>query len=457
MKKLLKNSVLIIFCLVALVYLTGFYFFCYYFMPKTEVNGIRLDFTKKSDIRQSYENFYKNYELNVEKRDGNIKIKAPDFSYTNELAKDQVVKQNPFYWPIYLLMSKEYTLETINDYDADKLENLIDTKIANNKELIEPEDAKIVFNEKKNKFEIEKEKIGNKVNKQKLKDEILKSFESGDKKLNLEDKDLYYKPLILSDDERLNNLCHQKNNLSSITITYNFKDRQEELKGESLVNLYSENSEGLLVPNIESVKDYIKYLSGKYDTFRTDRNFYATGIGSIVVKGGIYGWLTDIDASTDQLIKLLEKVEDASIEPVYKLTAVDRGLNDLGNSYVEIDLGRQHMWLYKEGELVIESEIVSGNPNQGNATPVGTGKIWSRETDRFLTGDGWKSHVNYWLPFNWSGCGIHDSSWRSEYGKDIYKRNGSHGCVNTPPKLMSTFYNNTFKGMPVVVYDSSKN
>ena len=157
------------------------------------------------------------------------------------------------------------------------------------------------------------------------------------------------------------------------------------------------------------------------------------------------------------MIKLLEKVEDASIEPVYKLTAVDRGLNDLGNSYVEIDLGRQHMWLYKEGELVIESEIVSGNPNQGNATPVGTGKIWSRETDRFLTGDGWKSHVNYWLPFNWSGCGIHDSSWRSEYGKDIYKRNGFHGCVNTPPKLMSTFYNNTFKGMPVVVYDSSKN
>src|SRR5699024_5856960 len=122
----------------------------------------------------------------------------------------------------------------------------------------------------------------------------------------------------------------------------------------------------------------------------------------------------------EELVKALEGTKTVEIKPQYKLDAQSRKVNDIGNSYVEIDIARQHMWIYRDGNLVLETDIVTGNPNKGNGTPTGVGKIWSRERDRYLSGEGYKSHVNYWLPFNWSGCGIHDSSWRSDYGKNIY-------------------------------------
>jgi lipoprotein-anchoring transpeptidase ErfK/SrfK len=48
--------------------------------------------------------------------------------------------------------------------------------------------------------------------------------------------------------------------------------------------------------------------------------------------------------------------------------------------------------------------------------------------------------------------GLHDSSWRSEYGGDIYISDGSHGCVNTPLEAIATIYANIWEGVPVIVY-----
>ena len=453
MKKFFRASIVLIVLLLATVYLSGFYFFAYHFFPKTTINGKDFGFTRRSDLYENYKSYYDNYNLKLIKKDGSLKINPKDIDYVDTLDQGQFVDQNPFYWFLYILVPRDESLQARINYNEDKLEEIIDKNFVNIDNLIEPEDAQIVY--EKDKYKIKKEVEGNKVNIKKLKEEIIKSFKSADKKLNLEEKDLYIKPYILSDDKRLNSILEQKNKLNSFKITYDFKDRQEVLEKDELVSLYVDNGEGLLVPDPVKAEDYIRMLASKYDTFKGERVFNATDIGPVTVRGGIYGWSTDILKSTEELIKALENTEDVTLTPSYRLEAIDRGLNDLGNSYVEIDLGRQHMWLYKDSKLVVDTPIVSGNPSQGNGTPTGTGKIWSRERDRYLTGDGWRSFVGYWLPFNWSGCGIHDSSWRSDYGKDIYLTNGSHGCVNTPPNLMGVFYNNTFHGMPVVVYDSN--
>lgn len=139
----------------------------------------------------------------------------------------------------------------------------------------------------------------------------------------------------------------------------------------------------------------------------------------------------------------------------YKLEASQYGPNDIGRKYLEIDLARQHMWYYEDGKLIIESDVVTGNPSKNNGTPTGTGRIWSKERDRFLSGEDYKSHVNYWMPFNWSGCGLHDATWRNKFGGQIYKVAGSHGCVNTPPENMKLFFEKIPLNTPVVVYDSS--
>ena len=38
------------------------------------------------------------------------------------------------------------------------------------------------------------------------------------------------------------------------------------------------------------------------------------------------------------------------------------------------------------------------------------------------------------------------------FGKEIYKTNGSHGCVNTPYEAVKTLFEIVKTGTPVVVY-----
>ena len=139
-------------------------------------------------------------------------------------------------------------------------------------------------------------------------------------------------------------------------------------------------------------------------------------------------------------------------EPEYSHYAKSRKKNDIGDTYVEVDLGSQHMWFYKNGETVVSTPVVTGNTSLGRGTPTGVYYILYKTTNYTLTGQGYASPVDYWLPFTHSGVGIHDSSWRSSYGGSIYTYDGSHGCVNTPYDAVKTIYNNIESTYPVVVH-----
>ena len=122
----------------------------------------------------------------------------------------------------------------------------------------------------------------------------------------------------------------------------------------------------------------------------------------------------------------------------------------VGDTYIEVSIDQQHMWAYKDGRQVVTTEVVTGNYGTHD-TPTGYYEIEYKDTDTYLVGDTWNSHVDYWMPF-YGGYGIHDSDWRSEYGNPIYKGDGSHGCVNTPIGAMSKLYDNMPTGTPVIIY-----
>ena len=451
MKKFIKISFVFLLMIVVLVYLIGFYIFSNYFYPKTYVNGKNLGLTKITDLKKNYE--LKNINLTIISKEGKDVINPVDFKFSDKLNSRAEVKQVPISWFVSMFFEHRYDTEHSFNYDEDEFNKIYDNLKFVKAEKIPSQDAYIAY--ENNKFLIKKEILGNELIVKDIKSNILKSFESGSNILDLEKEDLYIKPKIYSDSPILEKELSQKNKLANLKVTYNFSDRKEILEGDKLVDLYTSDINGDLYPNRDKIKAYIYYLSDKYDTFKSDRIFYATGIGYVSVKGGIYGWSTDIEKSTDELLKILESKESKEIEPIYKLTAKNRGLNDIGNTYIEIDLARQTMWLYKEGNLIVSTPIVSGNVSKGFATPTGTGKIWSREKNRYLTGQDYNSLVSYWMPFNWSGCGLHDSSWRSDYGKDIYLQHGSHGCINTPPDIMPLIFDNALNGTAVVVYDSN--
>ncbi|MDO5715304.1 MAG: L,D-transpeptidase family protein [Tissierellia bacterium] len=452
MKRTFKYMIIFLLFFLVMIYGIGVYFFTSYFMPKTTINGKDMSLTKISNLDQNYKNLWKDFSLEIISKESKELLPAQSFDYEDSLTPGQRVEQNPLYWFLASLYHKDYTLDHKVNYDPVKFKKAVDQLQVIQNSMVPPKNAELIYDGEN--YVIQKEVEGNTVEREKLEKALLLHLAEESPKVNLEEEDIYLRPTVYFDDEHLNSLKAQYDHLNSFQLTYDFEDRQEILKGPKLIDLYRENEEGLMVPDVEKVRNYVKDLAAKYDTFRTNRQFQGTGIGKVLVPGGIYGWLTDIDATTDHLTKALEKTGTEKLTPIYKLDAVSRKTDDIGSSYIEIDLARQRLWLYREGELVLETPVVTGNPSQGNGTPTGTGKIWSRERDRFLTGEDYKSYVHFWLPFNWSGCGVHDANWRSNFGGDIYKWNGSHGCVNTPPSVMKKLYDSTFYGMPVVVYDS---
>ena len=151
------------------------------------------------------------------------------------------------------------------------------------------------------------------------------------------------------------------------------------------------------------------------------------------------------------LTENIKNGETVEKEPEYYQRAAVYGDNDYGNTYVEVDLKNQHMYFYKSGSLVLESDCVTGNPNRGNGTPKGTYGITYKEREATLVGEDYETPVEYWMPFN-GNIGLHDASWRNEFGGNIYKESGSHGCVNLPPSVAKQLYEVISKGDPVFVY-----
>ena len=108
---------------------------------------------------------------------------------------------------------------------------------------------------------------------------------------------------------------------------------------------------------------------------------------------------------------------------------------------------------------MLKSDFVSGKESDPTRlTPSGTYYIYNKERNRVLRGTKqpngkyeYESPVSYWMPFN-KGIGLHDASWRSTFGRDIYINSGSHGCINLPTGFAGSLYSQIYVNLPVVVY-----
>ena len=161
----------------------------------------------------------------------------------------------------------------------------------------------------------------------------------------------------------------------------------------------------------------------------------------------------DRDATAAQLLSAIREKQTGTIEPVHMYTSFDRSSKDIGSTYGEICSKQQEMWCYKNGELVVETPVVTGNPSKGNATP--SGGVWAidaKQQKAALVGAVYRQPVEYWVPFN-GNIGIHDLQSRYWFGSTIYLTNGSHGCVNTPLDAVKQIYETVEVGTPVVVYE----
>lgn len=205
---------------------------------------------------------------------------------------------------------------------------------------------------------------------------------------------------------------------------------------------------------MDAIYEYVYQLAEKYDTVEKPREFVTHSGSTISVEGGYYGWLIDQEAEATQLLEAIENGTQGIRYAAFAQTAVSWENSDLGDTYVEIDLGGQHVWMYEDGEEIVSTDCVSGTMSKSDCvTPAGTYTLYYKESPSVLKGENneYETEVKYWMPFN-GGIGLHDATWRSSFGGEIYKNSGSHGCINLPLKAAEEIYEHVYDGIPIICY-----
>ncbi len=251
-------------------------------------------------------------------------------------------------------------------------------------------------------------------------------------------------------DEALKTACESMNRYVGTKITYKFGDRSETLSGNEIHNWLTVNGTSVGVSEAKAA-EYVKNLASAYNTAYKPKTLKTSYGKNVTITTGSYGWKIDQTKETAALVSLIKNGEQTSREPEYSQKAASRSGNDYGNTYVEINLTAQHLYFYVDGKLLVQSDFVSGNAAKGWSTPAGAYALTYKQRNATLKGQGYATPVSYWMPFN-GGIGLHDANWRKTFGGTIYKNKGSHGCINLPPAVAKTIYENISAGDPVLCY-----
>ena len=458
MKRKLKYALLGIVMIVHVVLVINEAFVLYFMnhlQYGTYINGMNVGGWTVVKAKAILEEPAKAYELVLQERgDKEEKLLGSEIGLYYEMG-DQIQNikktQYPYWWLKGLWSTSEHEIDIERKYDEALLEEKInDLECLIKENNIAPENAGLEL--KGGRYEIIEGNPGSLVKKDILVEKIEESVVNAEDVLSLEDSACYEEAKITVDDEGLKAKREALNQYVSSVITYNFGDRQEILSGERINEWISIDDSNTVTLDEEAVKEYVDTLAETYDTVYDTRKFNTSVGTTVTIVGGDYGWKIDRQGECKALIDLLKTGnQQVTRTPVYAQEGVCRNQNDIGNSYVEINLSRQYLWFYRDGKLVTEGSIVSGTGTNSCATPAGTYKLAYKKKNAVLRGPGYACPVSYWMPFN-GGIGIHDATWRGAFGGSIYVYNGSHGCINTPLSMAKAIFGQIETGMPVVCY-----
>lgn len=458
LNRAIKNKVIgkifiFLFSIILIYLLCSIYFINHLFI-NTKVNGIDLSLRKYNEINEVFYNSINGYSINIVGRDGRSEIiDGKDIEITfnkKDIKKEIKSQQNPIMWGSSLILKKEYYIEDLIDYNKYKLDEIIDKLDILTKNIEKP--INVSFKYLDGIYVIEPEVYGNKIDKEKLKKALSNSIYKGDAVINLNENQCYEEPAFTSVSEKTMETEEVLNKYISTKITYLFGENKEVLDDKIIKDWLSVNEDLDVVLDEKALNEYITSLCNKYNTVGISREFKTSTGKTIEVEGGYYGWKINSTAEKKLLNDYIKLGAIIEKEPLYSQEGLYRNEDDIGNTYVEINISRQYMWFYKEGKVIAEGGVVTGDPRKGYSTLKGTYMINYKQKDAVLRGPGYEAKVNYWMPFN-GNIGIHDASWRSSFSYNIYQNNGTHGCVNSPLSLAKKIYENIEAGTPVICYE----
>lgn len=428
------------------------YYIKTHFLAETEIGGVTCEFLTEEEAIE---------KINLEKGQqtvtfefSNGKIYEASLSQFDIRINEQYITQIFEKQHLDYNEARKYDTDGFFSVDTKKIKSFLKSiPELQEKNMVQPQNAYIEWNEEK--FAIQEEILGSVIDFKEAFDLALKSIEKDEEQVNFMNiTDIM--PSVLKKD--LQSELSELNSILNSSITFELSDGSTVTLGHDTIKswIYQEEN-GKYAFDIENgVSEFVKELATAVDIANSSMQFPATNLEkpvtiSIPIETRAQ---VDIEKEIAEIKNLLGNSEALCVKPIY-----DRELlSEMLENYIEIDLSRQSVWAYTNGELLVETQCVTGNVQEGYNTPTGIFFLIEKARNVDLKGynkDGsmYSSFVNYWMRF-YRGYGLHDALWRSNFGGNIYLTNGSHGCINLPFDKATQIYEVIDNTMPIIIYKS---
>ncbi len=445
-----------------IIYLLGIIFFGTHFYFHTNIGGKNYSLRNKKSLKEEISKTPMDIDITlVGKDDRSLAFNSNDVGMSYKLDEEMLSVDANYIgaikWPVYIFKSNNRPASAMVDYDVSKLMSFLSKQaIFKNHGAIAPESAYIGnYDQTSNTVTIVPEKEGTILDMKNTLAAFEEAFEditvdSKELRIDLAETGCYKEPAVKADNEQLLQSLDKANEYLKAEVIYDLNDGSETVKGAEIARwLVTNKTEVELDPQL--VRNYVEYLASTYDTYNRFFNFTCADGSVRTIRRYDYGWKIDVDGEVDQLISDIESGLHTEREPLYSSKGYIKGQNDIGGSYVEVNMTAQHLYLWVNGEITLEAPVVTGDMATDCATPMGIFGIKFKKEDTILRGPTWEDHVYYWMPF-YQNYGMHDATWREEFGGDIFTNNGSHGCVNLPLDHAGVIYNTVAENYPVICY-----
>lgn len=448
----------------AAVYIGFAVYFGSHFIFYTTINGTDFSMKSVAQVEEYMEKQVADYALTLEESDGGKEVingSSISLEYVpGDELKKLVKKQNNFLWIEALWKHPEIEAAVGVKYN----EEALTTEIGKLQCLVaENQTASIDAHPefKDTEFVIVPEVIGTQIDTEKFNAAVKEAINGFQSTLNLSEAECYIKPRFFEDAPEVAAARDAMNSYLGASITYDFTPNTEVVDSTVISQWVKVDADMNVTFDQDAVKAYIASLAEKYDTLGKARQFTAANGNVVTVEGGTYGWQIDQEAEYAALTANIQNAETVTREPAYSSRAATHDAMDMGNTYVEVDITNQHMWYFQNGQVAMDTAVVTGAPTRGRSTPAGVFSILEMMRNKTLKGNivpetgkpEYETPVAYWMRVTWSGVGFHDATWQSSFGGNRYRNGaGSHGCINMPYNQAANLYSMLSVGTPVVIH-----
>lgn len=458
----ITGGVLAVICL---IYVAISVYFMSHFFVNTKINGKNFSGKTASDVEKYLQTNIKDYKLTILENEGRqdvisgseIGLEYRAGTETEKLLKDQ----NGFAWPKAFFTENSRKVSVNVSYNEESLNQRISQLSCLQTEQTPAENAKPEFDG--NQYVIKPEVYGNAVDKERLTEQVKVHITEFQPQLDMVETKCYAKPKYVEDSKEVQEACDAMNKYVNASITYPMNEPV--VVDKALISQWLQvDGEMKVSLNTEAMKQWFTAFGDEYDTQGTNRTFTTPAGKSATVTGGTYGWSIDEDTELVNLQNSILNGEVVTREPAYYAggTAAAHSGQDWGNTYAEVDMSAQHMWYIQNGQVVLETDVVTGEPIPSKITPEGVYSLMWKQPNSVLVGDinpdtgepAYRTKVKYWMQVTSSGVGFHDAIWQTAFGGTLYQipGTGSHGCINMPLDQAGALFNMIEPGTPVIFH-----